>query len=98
MTGRKYDRGKRDWTLMPWSALEWVVKVLEHGEQKYERDNWQQVDNGRQRYLAAAFRHLIAHTKGERLDEESGLPHLAHACCCLLFLLHIFDEGKTDVK
>lgn len=27
----------------------------------------------------------------ERLDPESGLPHLAHAACCLLFALEL-DE------
>ena len=29
--GRKFDGGKRDYTLLPWDALEEIVKVLEFG-------------------------------------------------------------------
>lgn len=89
MTGRKDDAGKDDWTLMPWRALRPVVRVLMHGGQKYDRDNWQKVANGRHRYSAAAMRHMTAWLGGERTDAETGLSHLAHATCCLLFLIWI---------
>lgn len=85
--GRKYDTGKPDYTLLPWDAVEQIVKVLDFGARKYARDNWKHVAGGNSRYLAAAFRHLAAHTKGEKFDQETGLSHLAHAGCCLLFLL-----------
>lgn len=85
--GMKHDGGKLDYTLLPWDGLEEVVKVLEFGAKKYSRDNWRKVDSADTRYLAAAFRHLIAHNSGEVNDPESGLPHLAHAGCCVLFLL-----------
>jgi len=45
--------------------------------------------------LSAAMRHLIARIKGQQVDEESGLPHLAHCVCCLLFLLWFDDNDKT---
>lgn len=82
--GRKFDHGKPDYTLLPFGALQDVVKVLGFGAVKYGRDNWQAVE--RQRYVAAAFRHLVAIAKGEELDEESGMPHAAHLSCCSLFL------------
>lgn len=85
--GRKFDAGKLDYTIVPWEGLEEVVKVLEFGAKKYARDNWKQVENADTRYLAAAFRHLIAYNTGEEADAETGLSHLAHASCCLLFLL-----------
>jgi len=85
--GAKHDDGKPDYTLLPLAALEPVVRVLEHGERKYSRDNWQHVPEPQRRYLAAALRHLAAHQRGEALDPESGQPHLAHAACCLIFLL-----------
>ena len=44
------------------------------------------------RYVKAAFRHLIAYSQGEVNDKESGLPHLAHLGCCVLFLLSLEDE------
>lgn len=87
--GRKFDAGKVDYTLVPWDGLEEIVKVLEFGARKYARDNWQHVEGGMQRYQAAAFRHLIAYNQGEKADPETGLSHLAHAGCCLLFLLSL---------
>jgi hypothetical protein len=86
--GLKYDSGKLNWSLMPFGALQDVVKVLEFGSQKYAPNNWQYVDNADERYWNAAMRHLIAH-KTEDSDSETGLSHLAHATCCLLFLLHL---------
>lgn len=87
--GRKFDAGKVDYTLVPWDGLEEIVKVLEFGARKYARDNWKHVEGGEQRYQAAAFRHLIAYNQGEKVDQETGLSHLAHAGCCLLFLLSL---------
>lgn len=90
--GRKFDAGKPDYTLLPWASVEEIVKVLDFGAKKYARDNWRHVDNAENRYLAAAFRHMAAHAQGEEHDPETGLPHLAHAGCCILFLL----ETKKD--
>jgi hypothetical protein len=72
------------------------VKVLEFGKQKYAKDNWQKVANSRERYLDATFRHLIAYIEGEKVDKESGLHHLAHATCCLLFILWFDLMGKKE--
>ena len=90
--GRKDDTGKADWTLMPFKALEPVVRVLEFGAYKYGRENWKSVQTPRRRYLAAAYRHLNSITDGEWPDKESNLPHAAHAICCLLFLLWFGEE------
>lgn len=92
-TGVKHDAGKPRWSLLPWRALEPVVQVLEHGAAKYAVGNWKHVADAEARYLDAAFRHLGAHADGERLDPESGLPHLAHAVTNVLFLLW-FDGGS----
>jgi len=91
--GRKYDTGKPDYTLLPWDAVEEVVRVLDYGAKKYARDNWRYVDDAQTRYLAAAFRHLAAHARGERCDPETSISHLAHVGCCVLFLLSL---EKTD--
>ena len=85
--GRKSDQGKPDWTLIPFTALAPVIRVLEYGAKKYGRDNWMQVEDSERRYLAAALRHLTAFAEGECSDPESGESHLAHAVCCLLFML-----------
>ena len=93
--GRKDDKDKLDWLLLPYPQLEIVVKVLEFGANKYGINNWKQVPYPKPRYLSAAMRHLIARITGQRIDEESGLPHLAHCICCLLFLLWFDDNDKT---
>lgn len=94
--GRKFDGGKLDYTLVPFEALDEVVKVLMFGAQKYDRDNWRHVDNAMQRYAAAAFRHLTAYNKGEALDAESGLSHLSHLGCCVLFMLALEKQNGKD--
>lgn len=86
-TGKKFDGGKARVDLLPPKALLEIAKVLAFGAQKYGEDNWKHVDRAQDRYYAAALRHLFAWRDGERCDEESGLPHLAHAGCCLLFML-----------
>lgn len=104
--GKKFDGEKPDWSLMPTDELETVVKIITFGKVKYGRENWKHVTGGFYRYYAAAMRHMAAHKKymetgldEHRLDDESGLPHLAHAACNLIFLMwldnnnaHSFDE------
>ena len=90
MAGKKFDGDKLRFSLIPPQALSDVNKVLEFGAKKYGADNWQKVDNAQERYFNAAMRHLLSWQSGELLDEESGLPHLAHAQCCLMFMMH-FD-------
>lgn len=89
--GTKYDGSKPRWDLLPFKQVEDVVRVLTFGAEKYDDDNWQAVSGAEKRYLSAALRHIAAYAEGERLDSESGLPHLAHAACCILFLMW-FDE------
>lgn len=92
--GKKYDSGKLDWTLLPFSSLEGAVRVLMFGAEKYDRENWKLVKNGRQRYTAACLRHLLKHMDGEEFDPETGLRHTAHAMVNLLFIEWLRKEGK----
>jgi Domain of unknown function (DUF5664) len=84
--GRKFDGNKLEYGLLPPLALEETVKVLTFGAQKYERDNWKRVPESKRRYFDALQRHVWAWKQGEQIDPESGLHHLAHAMCCLMFL------------
>lgn len=98
LVGRKFDAGKLDYTLVPFDAMDEIVKVLDFGAKKYDRDNWRHVANADQRYQAAAFRHLTAYAKGERTDPETGLSHLAHIGCCILFLLSLEKSDGNPGK
>lgn len=99
MIGEKHDAEKPRWDLLPLEPVAEVVDILTFGAKKYAPDGWKQVPEPRRRYYAAAMRHLTAWFLGEKLDKESGKSHLAHALCCLLFLLW-FDlhEKKGDEK
>ena len=66
--------------------MEETVKVLTFGATKYARDNWKFVDDSKRGYFDALQRHVWAWRQGEILDKESGIHHLAHAMCCLMFL------------
>lgn len=91
--GKKFDEGKTRYDLYPLSAYEGCAKVLTFGANKYTPNGWRTVPDAQNRYYAALIRHLNAQkeyidngNKGLALDGESGLPHLDHAQCCLVFL------------
>jgi hypothetical protein len=93
MTGRKDDKEKHKWGLLPMRETEEVIEVLMFGAEKYAPDNWKKVPDGEKRYLDAIFRHSAAIAKGEIIDPESGLPHAAHIGCSAMFLSW-FQKGK----
>ena len=96
MSGMKFDSDKLDYTLVPWAAMEEIVKVLDFGAKKYARDNWKHVQDAEQRYMAAAFRHMTAYAKGQAYDPETGASHLAHLGCCVLFMLALEQQAKAN--
>jgi hypothetical protein len=85
--GRKFDGGKPQYGLTPPKALKAIVEILTFGAEKYEPNNWKRVPDAQRRYFDALQRHLWAWKDGEQNDPESGKNHLAHAGCCLMFLL-----------
>ena len=91
--GQKNDTAKARWDLLPLPAISQIVDVLTFGAKKYADNNWQHVQQPKDRYFAAALRHIVAWREGESKDPESGLHHLAHASCCLIFLLW-FDRNE----
>jgi hypothetical protein len=92
--GKKNDQGKNRLDLIEPEFIEQVGEVLTFGAEKYGPNNWQKVENPEDRYYAAAFRHLLAYRKGEKIDPESGKPHLAHLATNVMFLLHFEKETK----
>lgn len=87
--GLKFDGGKGRWSLLMGGmakALAGVVAVLTFGAKKYAAHSWKQVENNKERYRDALYRHLNAIESGEVLDPESGLPHWDHVACNALFL------------
>lgn len=98
MPGMKFDKEKPRWDLLPLDAVEKIVEIMTYGAVKYKPNNWQKVEAWR--YKAALLRHLVAIYKGEVYDQESGLSHMAHVGCNVLFLiwkeLHEDDENEDS--
>lgn len=92
--GRKDDKDKNRLDLIEPAFIEGVGEVLTHGAQKYSANSWQNVENAEDRYYAALLRHILAYRAGEAVDKESGLSHLKHAACNIMFLLHFEEENK----
>lgn len=84
--GTKYDAGKPTTALLPSQPLLEIAKVLDYGASKYAPHNWTKGIKY-SRVLSAAQRHMLAWNEGESVDPETGISHLAHAACNLLFLL-----------
>lgn len=92
----KYDDGKPDLSLLPPEALFAIAEVFTFGAKKYAPDNWRGGFAYR-RVFAALLRHLLAWLRGEDKDPETGLAHLAHAGCNLMFLLtFVITKTGTD--
>ena len=105
----KFDNGKLPMDLLDPEWMEGVAQVLQFGAQKYAAHNWRKgMEWGR--LYAAIQRHLNAFAKGWEYDDETGLSHLLHASCGLMFLyemqryrrdlndMHWADQSKAELK
>lgn len=91
----KFDSGKLPVNLLSSEALLQTAAVLKFGADKYHAHNWRD-GFAWSRPLAAAMRHIMAYNDGEDKDPESGLSHLAHAACCIMFLLE-FEKTHPEL-
>ena len=99
--GAKADAGKqRPWLVLGEfsRALEEVTKVGTAGAQKYTPRGWVSVENGKERYMDAAMRHLLEVGNGNTLDDgPSGIytKHLANAIWNLLAVLELEEREES---
>jgi len=86
--GLKFDTDKPRLELVDALATEGLAKVLTFGAKKYAANNWR---NGiaYSRLLGGIERHLLAIKRGEDTDPESGLPHVDHLACGVMFLSNL---------
>lgn len=92
--GMKDDKYKAPMWLVPLECMEQAAIVMKHGADKYGRDNWKLVDA--EDYYSAALRHMNAIQQGEELDKDSGLPHISHLLCNVVFLTFKYLHTKGD--
>ena len=86
--------GKYDPTYLFRSAKIAIHYIREYGSKKYKnRGTWKLTD--KQEYFKAAERHLDAMKEGEEFAKDSGLPHIWHALCDIMFYI---EKEKTEMK
>lgn len=85
----------------PMLALQEVVRVLEFGAKKYKVGNWAKGMPWSVCFSCALSHALKYASNPAASDEESGLSHLAHLMCNLLFLKAYethWTEGDDRIK
>lgn len=97
-SGVKHDNEKPMMELLSPFALEQVAAVMTFGARKYSANNWR-LGFKYSRLISAVLRHIMAYQRGEAKDPETGLSHLAHACCGLFMLLEfeVTGAGENDL-
>ena len=91
--GRKDDTRKLPYHLLAPEFLEGTAAVLDYGQKKYAPRNWERGMSW-SRPFSALMRHMWAWWRGEANDPETGISHLYHAACCLMFLA-AYEERKS---
>jgi len=94
--GTKYDSDKLPFDLLSTDFLNGTCEVLAFGAKKYEPWNWAKGIKY-SRVFAALMRHLWAFWRGETNDPETGIHHLFHASCCLMFLSH-YESNRRKYR
>lgn len=93
----RFNSEKIRWSLVSWSALIPMVKVLMFGADKYSAHNWKKGLKYSE-ISESLQRHLYAFMEGENNDPESKLSHLGHLMCNAMFLswMFIFRKDLDD--
>lgn len=84
--GLRYNNGKDRYDLLEPYAIQQLVKVFSRGAEKYEPYNWEKGMKWSS-VLASLKRHVAAFEQGKDLDDETLLPHMAHAAWNALALV-----------
>lgn len=95
---RKFNSDKPPMGLLSGIALKAVAHVLAFGAKKYSANEWR---NGLKHVdvVEAALRHIFSYLDGEDNDPETGLPHLDHACCELMFACELIrTKPELDTR
>lgn len=98
--GLKYSQDKpwagRVIQVFPYSIMA-LGAVIKKGAEKYPNpNNWKLVDDAENKYRDALMRHLIKYLLGQRIDDETGQPHLAHMAWNALAILELYLMKDED--
>lgn len=92
---KRFNSGKNQLGLITPQFREQLGLVLTMGVAKYDRDNWRNGLSIRS-IMDSTHRHLLSFESGIDVDDESGLPHLAHVAANIMFAMHFTGHSKWD--
>lgn len=87
----RFNQNKMRLDLISPLAIKELALVLENGAKKYGDNNWRKGMPWTQ-VIASLKRHLHSFESGEDRDPESGLLHLGHAMCNIMFLIDYYQS------
>lgn len=99
--GAKLDSGKVRPSLIieGMARAVWAVsEVATFGAAKYTAGGWVLVDKGQERYADAGYRHVLKRAKGETVDPDSQLAHLAHEAWNAMAKLDLYIRHQEKIK
>ena len=75
-------------------AMAGMCEVIAYGATKYEKNNWRKATSieDQERCMSACLRHITSYHRGEFVDPDTGLHHLAHAITNLAFLIEVTHD------
>jgi len=100
----KIEEGKPKLSLIYKSFIDETAKVRMYGLTKYpDQENWRTTLTSEHydallRHVFAAKAFFLKESRGEKLDQSSGLSHLAHAACNIMFLIEEEQTATTDIE
>jgi len=100
----KFDEGKPKLSLIYKSFIDEIAKVRMYGLTKYpDQENWRTTPTSEHydallRHVFAAKAFFLKESRGEKNDISSGLSHLAHAACNIMFLIEEEKTETTDIE
>lgn len=89
----RYNSGKPEWSLLHYPSLLPMVRVLEFGKLKYNRNNWM-IGLNKEEVLDSAMRHLVELMENNEVDEESTLSHAGHVMANMMF--YVFHKNNNS--
>lgn len=97
---KRYNQGKPQYSLIDYSALEPLVRVLEFGADKYSRDNWRKGLDQKE-LLNSLMRHVgdlidAVNEKRAEIDHESMLPLIGHIMANAMFYSKFYTNKKKN--
>lgn len=89
------NQGKPKWSLVHYKSLEPMIRVLEYGMNKYEKDNWKK-EMSLDEIQESLQRHIASVMDGETNDVESKILHMGHIMCNAMFWIYHYEKRLSQ--